>query len=102
MDTEETGRFHQPGVEDVHSNTSTYRWYLCGRSLPKGEIVFFRQVILIYVVVITCIVNLALNNNKTHLWTSLLCGSLGYLLPNPTLPASQNSKKAKSPIAIDT
>jgi hypothetical protein len=58
---------------------------LTSRKMPKSEFVFFVQVLLIYIVVITSIVNLTLNKNEGKLWTALLSSSLGYLLPNPSL-----------------
>ncbi len=61
------------------------RWHLFGRRMPKSEIVFFVQVFLIYIVVITSIVNLTINKDEGKLWTALLSSSFGYLLPNPTL-----------------
>lgn len=60
-------------------------WTLFGRKFPKSEAVFFSQVILIYIVVIACILNLSLNNGDSNLWTALLALSLGSALPNPSL-----------------
>jgi len=48
-------------------------------------IAYFSQVVAIFIVIIACIVNLSLGNNKSELWSSLLGGALGYLLPNPKL-----------------
>jgi hypothetical protein len=52
---------------------------------PKSEGVFFSQIIILYIVVITCIVNLSLANGNSNLWTALLSSSLGYMLPTPSL-----------------
>lgn len=73
-------------VSDTGSNT---QWTvpLVGTKLPKSEFVFFVQVFLIYIVVITSIVNLTINGDEGKLWTALLSSSLGYLLPNPSLKA---------------
>lgn len=72
---------------DTNSETSVVtNWNLFGNRVPKREIVFFCQVILIYIVVITCIINLTIgSDNKSQLWTALLSACLGYLLPNPSL-----------------
>ncbi len=72
-------------MEVDHNSDSSGKWHLCGRSVPKSEIVFFVQVLLIYIVVITCIVNLTLYKDESKLWTALLGANIGYLLPNPTL-----------------
>ena len=60
-------------------------WNIFGRAVPKSEAVFFSQIIIIYIVVITCIVNLSCANGNSNLWTALLSSSLGYILPNPSL-----------------
>jgi hypothetical protein len=58
---------------------------LTGKKMPKSELMFFVQVLLIYIVVLTSIVNLTINADNGKLWTALLSSSLGYLLPNPSL-----------------
>lgn len=60
-------------------------WNFFGHSLPRKEIVFFAQIGLVYIVTITCIINLTLYNDKSQVWIALLSGCLGYILPNPTL-----------------
>ena len=67
------------------------RWNVCGSDVPKEEIVFFTQVILIYIIAITSIVNLTIKATNDTLWTSLLSASLGYMLPAPQL----NTRKKK-------
>ena len=67
------------------SNNNNPQWHMFGRKIPKSEIVYFVQVILIYIVVITSIVNLTINKDEGKLWTALLSSSFGYLLPNPNL-----------------
>ena len=58
-------------------------WYLAGKEIPKSQIVFFFQVCVLYVVIITCIINLSLHNGDSNLWTALLSSSLGLMLPGP-------------------
>lgn len=62
------------------------QWKCCTENIPTTQIVFFVQVILVYIVTITCIVNLALGNEPKDLWVSLLASCLGYILPAPALP----------------
>ena len=66
-------------------------WYILGRKVAKSETVFFSQIIIVYVVVITCIVNLSLDRGNSNLWTALLSSSLGYLLPNPKIKSQPKS-----------
>lgn len=61
------------------------QWRVCGRVVPRSEIVFFSQVIIIYVVACMCLFNLTTGRGDSNLWSALLSGSLGYLLPNPTI-----------------
>ena len=72
--------------ESENGGSENNRWHMpFGKKLPKSEIVFFVQVVLIYIVVITSIVNLTLNKGEGKLWTALLSSCLGYILPNPSL-----------------
>ena len=71
-------------LEEVKSQESK-RWKVCGSDVPRSEIVFFSQVIIIYVVVCLCLFNLTTNRGDSNLWSALLSGCLGYLLPNPII-----------------
>lgn len=55
------------------------RWKFC----PKEQLVFLSQISIIFIVVITCVVNLSLRDDKIGVWTSLLGLSLGSILPEP-------------------
>lgn len=61
------------------------QWIWCGDRLPKDQIVFFIQVIPIYIVICCSIANLMLGRGDEHVWLVLLSSSLGYLLPNPKI-----------------
>ena len=69
-------------------DSPTSHWNIFGKRLPKSEIVYFSQVIIIYLVIITCIVNLSVNNGDSNLWTALLSSCLGYILPAPKIKTS--------------
>lgn len=58
-------------------------WKICCLKYPAQEVIFCAQVLLIYIVVLTCVLNLSFSSEKDCLWLSLLSGSLGYLLPSP-------------------
>ena len=65
---------------------TTPSFWKCGKTdIPTGQIVFFSQIILVYLVTITCIVNLTLGNDPKELWVSLLASCIGYILPAPNL-----------------
>jgi hypothetical protein len=75
---------------DIERNSSgasniSSRWHVFGKTLPRSEIVFFVQVILVYIVVIVSIVNLTIGSADDKLWIALLSSSIGYILPSPNL-----------------
>lgn len=61
------------------------RWTTVFGKLPKEEIRYFCQVVAIYIILIVCLINLSLGSSIDSLWSSLLSGSVGYLLPAPKL-----------------
>ncbi len=75
----------QVDIENKSNNVVNGRWRLFGSVCPKSQIVFFVQVILVYIVVIVSIVNLTIGRCDEKLWITLLCSSIGYILPNPSL-----------------
>ena len=75
--------FNNPTPASLSSHGG--RWNVFGSEVPKEEIVFSTQVILIYLIAITSIVNLTMEAKHETLWTSLLSASLGYMLPAPQL-----------------
>ena len=72
-------------VNDHGSCNSSGKWNFFGNKMPKSEIVFFVQVILVYIVVIVSIVNLTIGTGSDRLWIALLSSSIGYILPNPSI-----------------
>ena len=60
-------------------------WRFFGNRVPKAEIVYICQIIIVYLIIITSIANLSLDNGNAELWISLLCSAIGYALPSPTL-----------------
>ena len=84
----------EEGQLDQVSNGS--RWQIFGSKLPRDEIVFFSQVFLIYIIAITAIVNLSIDNVNSSLWISLLSASLGYILPSPRLSSQDEQRLVSS------
>ena len=72
-------------VEPDSGSVRTSRWTICYQQVPSQEVIFFTQVILIYVVVCVSLANITLSAENRILWSSLLSGCLGYLLPNPKI-----------------
>ena len=77
--------------EEASTSTASARWALGGTKVPKSEIVFFAQTLIIFTVIVACICNLSITERENEtLWSTLLASCLGYMLPNPNL------KKTKS------
>lgn len=67
------------------------------RNFVKADLILFAaQVILLFIVVLTSLVNLSLENGNTNLWTMILTSCIGYMLPNPRLKVTNGSKGATS------
>ena len=74
---------------DRESSTHSERWDVMGNKLPKSEIVYFCQMLVVYVIIVTSIVNLSLQNGKNELWITLLSSAIRYALPSPTLKVAK-------------
>ena len=70
---------------DGSQSSENRLWSFFGSTIPKAEIVFFAQILILYTVIIVSVYNLSVEHGDSNLWTALLSSSLGYMLPNPTL-----------------
>jgi len=70
---------------DPEDSTHSERWPFLGNRLPKSEIVYFCQMTVVFVIILTSIANLSLQNDKSELWIALLSSAIGYALPSPSL-----------------
>lgn len=57
-------------------------WKFCGKRLPKAEVEYICQILLIYIIVLASLGNIALGSN-VEIFTSLLSLCLGAILPSP-------------------
>ena len=60
-------------------------WNCVSGRVPRSEIVFVVQVLLIFTIVGFCLYNLTVGSEHKDLYISLLSSSIGYILPNPKL-----------------
>ena len=60
------------------------------REITHKHIIYYCQIGAIYIIVIACLLNLSLFNDKDCVWSTLLSASIGYLLPPPKLKRSKN------------
>jgi hypothetical protein len=67
------------------SSSSVSLWF--GKLLPRPEVVFISQMLVIYVVIGVSLFNLTRGGTgdaqEGNLWIALLSSCLGYILPNP-------------------
>ena len=61
------------------------------RFMKPDVMLFIFQVVLIFIVVCVSLLNLTYQWGNQNLWTVILTGSLGYIMPNPKLKADIES-----------
>ena len=66
-------------------SNSSRTWNVFGRKLPRNEIVYFTQIIMIYIIISTGLYQLTNSQSNTDLWISLLSANIGYILPSPKI-----------------
>ena len=64
-------------------------WTLFGSKFSRTALVFLCQVIILYISIITCFVNLTVCNGLNELWITVLSLSLGTILPPPKVRKSK-------------
>ena len=65
-------------------------WTWCGRVVPKSVIVFFCQVLAVYIIICTSVYNLTVGTEPQSLWITLLSISVGYLVPSPVIKVEKD------------
>ena len=83
----ETREQQQPKQDETASlkSRASRVWTVLGKDLPRSEVVYFSQMFIIYIVVISSIYNLSVGEEKSSLWINLLTSTCSYLLPPPQL-----------------
>jgi p-aminobenzoyl-glutamate transporter AbgT len=82
-------------IEDItsHSDTSSSSlnrvWKLCGEKVPRSQALFLSQIIILYIIILSCLFNLSFENGRSEMWLSLLCTCIGALLPQPKFHRSK-------------
>ena len=70
-------------------------WSIFGRKVPKNIIVYFVQVFVVFILIVTAVVNLSINNGPDKLWTSVLTSAIAYLIPAPSFDINNNNNNNK-------
>ncbi len=66
-------------TSSVHSADSSEQ------KLAKNKLTFLSQIVIIYAIIITSLVQISLQSPDKELWLILLSTSIGYILPSPGL-----------------
>lgn len=77
-----------PDVIFDHENNERPPWKICNLTIPRSEVVFFTQVIVVFIILTVSLTKLFLNHSNCEeqtIWISLLSAAVGYILPNPKL-----------------
>ena len=78
-------------TEFVYNETNSEKnsWKFCNNvTLPRSEIVFVAQMVVILILLTFCILKLSftkLSCEETSVWFSILSGLVGYVLPKPRI-----------------
>ena len=64
-------------------------WTFFGSKFSRTALVFLCHVIILYISIITCFVNLTVHNGPNELWITVLSLSLGTILPSPKVRKSK-------------
>ena len=95
---EPDGLFDLDSVTESRTTENNKEWAVLGKQFPRSEVRFFTQVFILYVVIITCLVNLSFGKNDlSSLWITLLSSSIGYLLPSPSIQKPHKPQAERNP-----
>jgi hypothetical protein len=56
----------------------------------QKQVIYYCQVIAIYIIVVACLINLSIGSDKDTVWASMLSACIGYLLPSPKFKQQKN------------
>ena len=62
--------------------------------IVKNRITFLAQIIVVYIIIITSLVQISLRSPDKELWLILLSSSIGYILPSPGLKFKKQALQA--------
>jgi len=97
VENNEEEAFVRRKLDKKNSGRQSRIWNFLGRRVPKSQIVFICQMVVIYVVIAVSLFNLTSTTERAaekHLWIALLSSCLGYVLPNPSIdPSTPKTEK---------
>ena len=82
-------------ISSRDSSVSNSAWRICNQKMPKDEVVFLCQVLVLFTVLCCSLYNLTTKDEKSPLWISLLNASIFVMCPNPSLGRSAKHQGPK-------
>jgi hypothetical protein len=58
-------------------------WNLCCTKAPKDQVIYCCQLVAALLVIVVGLLNITFTEDDTCLWSTLVSGAIGYLLPSP-------------------
>lgn len=69
---------------DLESDTKN-KWELCCSSVYKSEVVFFCQILFLFIILIFSMVQIVMKANNIEIYFSLISTIIGVLIPQPKM-----------------
>jgi len=60
-------------------------WKVCCTKAPKDEIIYCCELAIALLIIIVGLLNITFTESNTCLWSTLVSGAVGYLLPSPQI-----------------
>ena len=78
------------GVNNIifdSDNIERKSWVFFGEKVPRSQVLFIVQVLIIFIVVLCSVIKLCISTKceEVTVWVALLSSSIGYMLPSPHL-----------------
>ena len=68
---------------DASPTSENQVWSIVGRKIPRSECVYFSQILILYLTIIVCLINLSIGVEESEVWWAMLSSAIGYMLPHP-------------------
>lgn len=65
--------------------SSNINWQTCCGEIQKHQFIYIVQVTIAYIVILISLLNITFSSENTCLWATLASGTIGYLLPAPSI-----------------
>src|SRR5258708_5154977 len=75
----------------INGQSALSRLSLMLNEITHRHVIYYCQVVVIYAIIITCLLNLSLSNDKDCTWTTLLSACIGYLLRPPKIKKNNDT-----------